>query len=372
MKNKTSLRPFSWKLKRQRVPLESADAATAPKRRSATLIRTLFLLSLALGACKDNSDKGTPATGTTASSAPGGSSGTNTGATSRPWFLYQSPVIDMHAHNWTKVTTGSMNDEEHLRKILLAYSEYNVVKAVVSGDGFDGARWAEQYPDIFLAGSMVGAKPVEDSRGQALVPSPSVQELRSAQESGKLHVMAEVGFFYAGLYANGEVARPYFQLAQDLDIPVGYHLMNNAMPNSPKPTNGSPSQFQTVLRDFPGLRLYIMHAGFPFLEETKALLAEFPDLYVEVSWIAVDPQIVGEEFANKFEPYLKDLVDSGYGKRILYGSDTVLSEEIIGQAIKAIDGFSWLSPEQKADIFYFNAARFLKLPEEQITRHWAQ
>lgn len=348
------------------MPMKQKTTTNVPPKRQLSWL--LSLTMLVAGACSaPNESPGTP-TDTT------GTPTDTHGDVERPWVLYSSPVIDMHAHNWTNFSTPSANDEEHQRKMLLEYSQYNVVKAVVSGQNFDGAAWARSYPEMFLAGNMIGARPVDPKAPEkGLLPSPSVEELRSAHASGQLHVLGEVGFFYSGLYASGEIARPYFQLAQDLDIPMGYHLMNNSIdPKGPKPTNGSPSQFQQVLRDFPGLRLYIMHAGFPFLEETKALLAEFPDLYVEISWIAVDPQIVGQEYVNKFEPYLKDLIDSGYGKRILYGSDTVLNEQIVGQSIKTIDAFAWLTPQQKADIFYFNAARFLKLPTHEIDKHWNQ
>ena len=38
-------------------------------------------------------------------------------------------------------------------------------------------------------------------------------------------------------------------------------------------------------------------------------------------------------------------------------------------AIQSIEQAAFLSPEQKRDIFYNNAARFLKLTETEIARH---
>ena len=38
-------------------------------------------------------------------------------------------------------------------------------------------------------------------------------------------------------------------------------------------------------------------------------------------------------------------------------------------AIATIENAPFLSEEQKRDIFYNNAARFLRLSEEEITRH---
>ncbi len=38
-------------------------------------------------------------------------------------------------------------------------------------------------------------------------------------------------------------------------------------------------------------------------------------------------------------------------------------------AVDAIQSADFLTPEQKADIFYNNAARFLRLSEEEIAKH---
>ncbi len=37
---------------------------------------------------------------------------------------------------------------------------------------------------------------------------------------------------------------------------------------------------------------------------------------------------------------------------------------------EAIDSASFLTAGQKADIFYFNAVRFLELPEDEIAAQW--
>jgi hypothetical protein len=40
-------------------------------------------------------------------------------------------------------------------------------------------------------------------------------------------------------------------------------------------------------------------------------------------------------------------------------------------AVERINAYDFLSLEEKADIFYNNAARFLRLSEETIARHHA-
>ena len=63
-----------------------------------------------------------------------------------------------------------------------------------------------------------------------------------------------------------------------------------------------------------------------------------------------------------FLGYLRGLVDAGLTKRVMFGSDQMAWPETIGVAIKAIESADFLTPDQKRDIFYNNAARFLRLP----------
>jgi predicted TIM-barrel fold metal-dependent hydrolase len=107
----------------------------------------------------------------------------------------------------------------------------------------------------------------------------------------------------------------------------------------------------------------MMHMGHPWLTETLAMLHMYPDLYLDVSvknWIS--PKDV-------FHRYLNALVDAGYGKRLMFGTDQMIWPEAIGLAIEGIESADFLSTEQKADIFYNNAARFLRLTEEEISAH---
>ena len=70
-----------------------------------------------------------------------------------------------------------------------------------------------------------------------------------------------------------------------------------------------------------------------------------------------------------FHNYLRGLMDAGLGKRIMFGSDQMQWPEAIDDAIDAIESAPFLSEEQKRDIFYNNAARFLRLSEQEIDRH---
>ncbi|MGH9881147.1 MAG: amidohydrolase family protein [Pyrinomonadaceae bacterium] len=70
-----------------------------------------------------------------------------------------------------------------------------------------------------------------------------------------------------------------------------------------------------------------------------------------------------------FYGQLKRLIDAGFEERIMWGSDQMIWPKVIETAIKAIEDAPSLSRKQKRDIFYNNAARFLRLSSEEIAKH---
>jgi predicted TIM-barrel fold metal-dependent hydrolase len=59
-------------------------------------------------------------------------------------------------------------------------------------------------------------------------------------------------------------------------------------------------------------------------------------------------------------------VRSGFGKRLMFGSDQQIWPEAIGMAVDGIESAKFLTEEQKRDIFYNNAVRFLRLDEKKL------
>jgi predicted TIM-barrel fold metal-dependent hydrolase len=91
-----------------------------------------------------------------------------------------------------------------------------------------------------------------------------------------------------------------------------------------------------------------------------ALLYSHPQVYVDVAqnnW--------GFPRAH-FYSQLRRLIDAGFGKRMLWGSDQMIWPRAIEVAIDTIEKAPFLSEAQKRDIFFNNAARFLRLSPEQI------
>jgi hypothetical protein len=114
------------------------------------------------------------------------------------------------------------------------------------------------------------------------------------------------------------------------------------------------------------LRVYVMHAGFPMLDDMLAMLYQHPQLHVDVG------VIVYTQPRPAFYRYLQAIVDAGFAGRVMFGSDQMVWPGAIERSIEVINAAPFLSAAQKRDILYNNAARFLRLSTEEMARHRLQ
>ena len=112
----------------------------------------------------------------------------------------------------------------------------------------------------------------------------------------------------------------------------------------------------------PRLRVIVAHAGWPMIDDMLAVLYAHPQVYVDVG-------IICYAFPKaEFYRYLQRLVEAGFEKRICFGSDQMIWPQTIEVGIETIRNAPFLTEEQKRDILYNNAARFLRLTDEQMQK----
>lgn len=276
-----------------------------------------------------------------------------------------SPIIDMHLHafpayfwgepaptSWVpKNLTAAGTDEELMQKTLSIMEQYNIQKAVTSGPLNFVYKWQDAAPNRIIGSPLIGASLL-----------PSCETLETEYKAGRLDAMGELAApQWAGILPNDQKLKPFFDLAEKFDIPVGIH-MGMAPPGASsfkyRVNLGNPLLLEDVLIRHPKLRIYVMHAGWPLLNEMMALMHQYPRVYVDISFINWHlPR-------KEFHYYLRRLVEAGYGKRIMFGSDQNVWPDAIKIAIKSVNSADFLTKEQRRDIFYNNAVRFLKLEEE--------
>ena len=258
----------------------------------------------------------------------------------------RGPIIDMHVH---------VGQDASLRqRVVAVMDESHIVKAFLSNSLENVYSWTAAAPGRFIPSLMF---PVFGMEG-----FPNLDSLRAEYLAGQLHGMGEITSQYAGIPPNAPSLEPYFALAEELDIPVLIHTLGSGAPRSTfRLSAGHPLLLEEVLVRHPRLRIYLEGAGYPFLHEMIALMDHYPQVYADLSGIT------WRKPREAFHEYLRALVRAGFGERLMWGTDGPPSQ--IPQAVEAIESASFLTAEQKAGIFYNNAARFLRLSDEEIARH---
>jgi hypothetical protein len=252
-------------------------------------------------------------------------------------------------------------DEAVMKETLAMLERYNIW-AVTTGPPEQLDKWRAASPKRII--------PALNFASRSRTP----EEFRRLFAENKFAVFAEITAQYRGLLLSDESYEPFFALAEELDIPVGVHLgegpaggahlMGDGKTPSPYRVRlGSPLQLEEVLIRHPKLRIYVMHYGSPLVDEMIALMFSHPQVYVDIAqnnW-----GFPREHFYSQ----LKRLVDAGFEERIMWGSDQMVWPQTIWIAIETIEKAPFLTGKQKRDIFYNNAARFLRLSKEEIAKH---
>ena len=310
------------------------------------------------------------------------------------------PIIDMHMHAWSleefggspppgclgargiemhgvdpakpfdfmaqatckEMVEAPKSDPELLEETIAQMRRFNIVSGVISGERAIVAKWIAAAPDRFI--------PAENFfDGPGLPDESRVAMLEAQVESGETSVFAEVTAQYRGLPPDHPSLTPFYAMAERLDVPVGIHMGYGA-PGGPywlypkyRASLGNPMLLEELLTRHPKMRIYVMHAGMPLTDEMIAILYSHPQVYVDIS-----ADNVGVNRAE-FWVHLRRLVEAGYGKRIMFGSDQMVWPQAIEVAVDSITTAPFLSEEQKRDILYNNAARFLRLSQQEIDRH---
>jgi hypothetical protein len=278
------------------------------------------------------------------------------------------PVIDMHVHAWPYGADGPPYHPKKIaamEKSLASLAEHNVVLAAASGQQAFLEYWHQVAPDRLLLAPVLpcegGVNPnwfqyrcFED--GSEL---PDLDWLRAKYESGEYQLMGEIFTQYAGMRYDDSRMLPYYALAEELGIPVAFHThsvppltANRCCPNF-RMSLGDPMQLEPVLVQFPKLKVLIMHANplvYPMLID---MLAQYPQVYVELS--PFDRILVRE----RFHELLRRFQEAKMIRRVTFGTDGGDH----GRSLAAYRSADFLSARELDAIFCGNAGRFLGRPE---------
>lgn len=275
-----------------------------------------------------------------------------------PQFLASDPRGQEAAMGWSQQNCAlplqpSATPEAYMREVLAEWERLNVT-AVVMGDPASVRQWKAAAPGRVIMGTSFMNSPTAGE----YVP---LEALRREFSGGGFQVMGEIGLQYQGLSPSDMSVDRYFALAEELDVPVAIHMgtggsgrANVTMPSF-RGSMGDPLLLEDLLARHPKLRLWIMHAGYPMIDNLLTLLQANSHVYVDVAGL------IWSYPRKEIDGYIQRIVEAGFGDRIMFGTDQLVWPKLMETSIEVIDRASYLSPQQKRDILYNNAARFLRI-----------
>lgn len=242
---------------------------------------------------------------------------------------------------------------EYVKDVVAEMERLNVT-AVVFGDPKSVQKWRDAAPRRVIPGT---------SFNQGLQPGVRVplEQLRQSFAKDGFKVMGEIGLQYEGLSPSDPSVDQYFALAEELDVPVAIHMgtggsgrANVALPKF-RGSMGDPLLLEDLLARHPKLRVQVMHAGYPMIDNMLTLLQASSHVYVDVAGLIWSYPL------KEVNRYIERLVVAGFADRVLFGTDQLGWPKLMTYSISLIQNADYLTTQQKRDILYNNAVRFLRL-----------
>ncbi|WP_338241471.1 amidohydrolase family protein [Aurantiacibacter hainanensis] len=273
-----------------------------------------------------------------------------------PVLDHSRPYVDQYGEAWFDAACDdplvAVETDEELLARTIARLEANNAIALLQGPPDRVRQWVAAAPDRFIPslGFRIG-------RGDAY---EDVEAMRELFANGGFVMLGEVTNQYHGIEPDDARMRPFWALMEELDVPVGYHMglgLPGVIAFYPdfRVSAGNPLLLEPVLHRHPDLRISIQHMASGFHDELKMMLWSYPQLYVEISGPIT--------WSDDFHVYLRDLVDAGLAGRIMFGTDSLVWPEMLDRSIAIIEEADYLTDQQKHDILFGNAVRFLELDE---------
>lgn len=279
-----------------------------------------------------------------------------------PWFLTNMPGSDPNEKappflngNCTNPLKAAKTDKEFQDSLMATMKKLNMT-IVASGDPGILRAWQQSA----APGRVIPSFTISSSK------ELSVVAFTDSLSSGFYKVMGEVAPQYQGVSPSDTSLDGYFAAAEKLNIPVGIHMGTggngsiNITNPSYRASMGNPFLLEELLARHPKLKLWVMHAGYPQMEEMIALMGANAYVYADIAGMIWSYPLA------EVNEYIRRLVQAGFGKRILYGTDLLIWPGLMETSVNVIENATYLSFEQNRDILFNNAVRFFRLDENKL------
>jgi uncharacterized protein len=301
-----------------------------------------------------------------------------------PAILKNFPVIDVHQHIYSTTNFPSRGDPfpyqtfatpaAHYDALVKRMKDNNVVLAIAGGPPEAIDYFYTNYPENHSIFWYSGEYTTID---ESVLPA-RLSILKDAIREKKIKSLGELLGIYNGLALNDPFNMQLYAIADSFALPVFIHtgiVPDFVYENFPDYAfeASNPANLKPVLEQYPDVNFNAAHNGisihrdYDFEDDVLELMYEYNNFYVDIAGTLIFWESKGEKETEKF---LKRAIEKGVENKILYGSDEMIWPDAITASINYIKQADYLTDTIKKQILYWNAARYLKLSEEEIARHF--
>lgn len=159
-----------------------------------------------------------------------------------------------------------------------------------------------------------------------------------------------------GMYPNDPRLLPLYDLCRSRGLPVVFHaglcLERNALAKYARPV-----EFEEVAAAYPGVNFCLAHMGWPWVQETAALLLKYPNLYANTALMNFDGPY--QIFHKVFREDMGELwLEHNIADQVMFGSGSPRIRPV--RAKRGLDSIG-MDRETSEKVYWRNAVKFFGL-----------
>jgi predicted TIM-barrel fold metal-dependent hydrolase len=265
-------------------------------------------------------------------------------------------IIDSHAH--ISLYNGNANSlEEAFLLFLDTMKENNIDAAIIIPGNIENSK---NIVDLENAIKLIG-----EHRNIFLLGSPQIiqrgfseiEKYRQLLESGKVKGLK----FFPGhdpYYPNDKRCWPYYELCQNLKVPVLFHTGENSDDSECARFN-DPKYIVMVAKKYPKLKIIITHYYWPQLDYCYNITKDIKNIYFETAALADEEVVLKSGGLDKVKSILRQTINDR-PDQVIFGTDwPMCSSEKHIELIKSLN----LVSDVEEKILYKNSKLVYRLHE---------
>lgn len=160
------------------------------------------------------------------------------------------------------------------------------------------------------------------------------------------------------MYPNDERLMKLYEVCDRYQKPIIFHA-GLSLENNTVSKYAHPMEFEETAIRFPKVKMCLAHFGWPWVNETAALLIKYANIYTNTAMMYMDSP--GELFEKVFHQDLgRYWLEHNFADKVMFGSDSPRIRPV--RSKRGLDALA-MEESTRRKIYYDNAVRFLGLED---------